>query len=63
MKDHLLEIVKYNHWANQRIVEVISQLDEELVFLIPLWSNVIDIKEIGGFIAMDINPLLSIFLR
>ena len=31
MKDHFLEIVRYNLWANQRIIEVISQLDEDLI--------------------------------
>ena len=31
MKNHLVDIVTYNHWANQRTVELLNQYDEEII--------------------------------
>ena len=31
MKDHFLEIVRYNLWANTKIIEMLSKMEESLV--------------------------------
>jgi uncharacterized damage-inducible protein DinB len=31
MKNHWIDILKYNHWANQRTVDLLNQYEEEII--------------------------------